>query len=192
VLTATPSSDNDLDLVARVLADDDRRAFADLVRRHEAAVRAFLVRVARGDHALADDLAQETFVECYRSLARFRGGSQFRTWLLGIAYNRLRSELRRRRPHEAWEGDALPADSAPELDLAAPPPSEVVDLRSDLATALARLPADERAAIHLCYHEGLSHAEAACVLDCPLGTVKTNVLRAKDKLRVLMQAWAPA
>jgi len=67
-----------------------------------------------------------------------------------------------------------------------------VDLQQDLASALRRLSADEQAAIQLCYTEGLTHEEAAGVLGCPLGTVKTHVLRAKDKLRTFLRAWAPA
>jgi RNA polymerase sigma-70 factor (ECF subfamily) len=114
-----------------------------------------------------------------------------RTWLLGFAYNRLRGELRRHRDKDAWDGDAFPADTAADFETTAPAAPASADLRNDLSTALARLSASEQAAIHLCYAEGLSHAEAACVLDCPLGTVKTNVLRAKDKLRVLLRAWAP-
>ena len=86
---------DDIDLIARVLAADDRHAFATLVRRHQEALRAFLTRLTRGDHARADDLAQETFIQAYHSLGRFAGGAQFRTWLLGIAYNQFRSAARR-------------------------------------------------------------------------------------------------
>jgi RNA polymerase sigma-70 factor (ECF subfamily) len=73
-----------------------------------------------------------------------------------------------------------------------PPAPATVDLQQDLATALARLSADEQSAIHLCYAEGLTHEQAAGVLGCPLGTVKTHVLRAKAKLRTTLRAWAPA
>lgn len=65
------------------------------------------------------------------------------------------------------------------------------DLQHDLAAAVATLSAEQQTVVHLCYHEGLSHSEASCVLDWPLGSVKTHLLRAKDKLRHHLRAWAP-
>lgn len=69
----------DAELIARALVTDDRAAFGLLVQRHHSAVRQFLRHLTRGDAALADDLAQETFVQAWRSLARFHGGSAFST-----------------------------------------------------------------------------------------------------------------
>ena len=74
-------------LVARVLAGDDRHAFAELTRRHQSTVRTLLRRLTRNDHALADDLAQDTFIQVYRSLRQFRGEAKFATWIYRIAYN---------------------------------------------------------------------------------------------------------
>jgi RNA polymerase sigma-70 factor (ECF subfamily) len=180
---------SDTDLIARVLASDDRHAFGELVRQHQSAVRGFLRRLTGGDHALADDLAQETFVAGYRNLRKFRGGSAFSTWLLGIAYNRFRDTRRRHNETVEWTDTIT---SAPEIETRAPPASVAVDLQLDLAAALARLSPDERSAIHLCYAEGLTHEEAAGVLGCPLGTVKTHLLRAKENLRAHLKTWAPA
>ncbi len=185
-------SPTDLDLIARVLADDDRHAYGELVRRHQSAVRGFLRRLTGGRPAPADDLAQETFLAAHRDLARFRGGSAFSTWLLGIAYNQFRSARRRDRELVEWSGDAPPADALPGQEHTTPAATTAVDLQQDLAMALGQLPPEERAAIHLCYAEGLTHEEAAAALACPLGTVKTHVLRAKEKLRRLLRAWAPA
>lgn len=174
----------DHDLIARTLADDDRHAFSELVRRHQSAVRAFLRRLTCGQHALADDLAQETLLEAYRHLAKYRGPSGFDTWLLGIAYNRFRSA--RRRACETVEWTEQIADHAPTTSFTA-----TEDLKQDLAQALMHLSSDEQAAIHLCFAEGLSHQQAADVLGSPLGTVKTHILRAKETLRVQLRAWAP-
>lgn len=181
----------DSDLIARVLVDDDRHAFGELVRQHQSSVRGFLRRLTGGRHALADDLAQETFLAAYRDLARFQGGSAFPTWLLGIAYNQFRSARRRERETVEWAGEVPVADALPGYEGTSPAAFVAVDLRQDLAAALAQLSADEQAAIHLCYAEGLTHEEAAGVLAFPLGTVKTHVLRAKAKLRRLLSAWAP-
>jgi len=182
----------DTELIARVLANDDRHAFGELVRQHQSAVRGFLRRLTGGQQALADDLAQETFLEAYRSLSRFHGESTFATWLHGIAYNRFRSSRRRQRETVEWTGETEPANATPGGETSTPAASATVDLQQDLAVALARLSTDEQSAIHLCYVEGLTHEEAAGVLGCPLGTLKTHVLRAKDKLRAFLGAWAPA
>ena len=78
---------SDTELVARVLASDDRRAFAELVRRHQSAVRGLLRRLCAGDAAQADDLAQETFLRAYRSLKGWRGEGRLSPWLYRIAWN---------------------------------------------------------------------------------------------------------
>ena len=72
---------SDAELIAKVLLDDNRHAFATLVRRHQSVVRGLLRRLAKGNEALADDLAQETFIKSYQSLKSFRGDAKFSTWL---------------------------------------------------------------------------------------------------------------
>lgn len=175
----------DPDLIARVLVHDDRAAFGELVQRHQSAVRRFLRQLTGGDHALADDLAQETFLQAYHSLARYRGDAKFSTWLFGIAHNYFRNARRRDhrttpRPHltEATDGHS-------------PSPARTVDLGEDLTAALEKLGADEQTALHLCYQQGLTHQEIAAVAGWPLGTVKTHLARGKDKLRHLLSAWNP-
>ncbi len=164
----------DTELVARVLASDDRRAYAELVRRHQSAVRGLLRRLCAGDAAQADDLAQETFLRAYRSLRSWRGGGRLSTWLYRIAWNGWASQARRQRLPE------LPAP-APARDAA----DAAID-RHDLARAMASLRADERAALALAYGQDVTHEEAAAILDCPVGTLKTNILRGKEKLRRML------
>jgi RNA polymerase sigma-70 factor (ECF subfamily) len=177
-------SADDTALIARVIASDDRAAFGELVGRHQSAVRHFLRHLTRGDTALADDLAQDTFVQAYRSLARFRGDASFPTWLLGIAHNHWRNA--RRRQHDV---PLLPEHLAA-LEPAASP-TATSDLKHDLAAALQHLAPDERTALHLCYQHGLSHGDAARVLGWPLGTLKSHLARAKDKLRPFLASWNP-
>ncbi|HXC98919.1 MAG TPA: sigma-70 family RNA polymerase sigma factor [Verrucomicrobiae bacterium] len=171
---------SDADLIARVLAREDHNAFGELVRRHQSPVRAFLARMARGDAHLADDLAQETFLKAWKKLHTFRGNARFSTWLFGIAFNEFRDFVRRRKELALEDADNLPNEPATARDGL---------LRLDLTEALKRLSSNERAAVVLCCQNGLSHEEVSQVLDCPLGTVKTNILRGKDKLRRLL---APA
>jgi RNA polymerase sigma factor (sigma-70 family) len=174
----------DPELIARVVVSDDHAAFGELVRRHQSAVRHFLRHLVRGDHALADDLAQETFVQAYRSLAQFQGRASFSTWLLGIAHNHWRNARRRSQPVPVEPEHLAALESAPSHAPAS-------DLKQDLAQALEQLAPEEQTALHLCYQQGLSHSEIAAVLLWPLGTVKTHLNRGKDKLRPLLAPWNP-
>lgn len=173
----------DADLVARVLLDDDHHAFAELVRNHQSPVRGLLRQLTRGDAALADDLGQETFLRAYKNIRSFRGEAKFSTWLYRIAYNCFREEARKRKELVGIDETQLEAEQDP----------NTVDpaLRQDLMQALHLLPLHERSAVVLCCQNGLSHDEASRVLDIPLGTVKTNVLRGREKLKKLLSAWGP-
>ena len=174
---------NDADLVARVLVDDDHHAFAELVRNHQSAVRGLLRQLTRSDVALADDLAQEAFLRAYKNIRSFRGEAKFSTWLYRIAYNCFREEARKRKELVGIDERKLETEQDP----------QTVDpaLKHDLMHALQLLPLNERSAILLCCQNGLSHDEAARVLDIPLGTVKTNVLRGREKLKKTLAAWGP-
>jgi RNA polymerase sigma-70 factor (ECF subfamily) len=186
----------DAQLIARVVVHDDRNAFSELVRRHQSAVRATLRRLTAGNHALADDLAQETFMLAYRNMKSFRQEAQFSTWLYRIATNAFLADARKRKeellgdrdqdlaPEEDGESAAVPTESAGSDQ------TRGASLRIDMDRALAALSDAERAAIVQCYHNDLSHEEAAIVLDCPVGTVKTHILRAKAKLKAQLAAWA--
>jgi RNA polymerase sigma factor (sigma-70 family) len=176
------NSFSDQALIARVVARDDRNAFGELVRRYQSDLRALLRRLTAGDLLLADDLAQETFIKAYRNLARFEGSAKFSTWLYRIAYNTFVSNTRRSRTLGTEEfieeaGEMVHEDNTGEMHA-----------RHDLNKAMHVLTLAERAALVLCYGRGLTHDEAAQVLKCPLGTVKTNVLRGKAKLREKMLA----
>jgi len=181
---------SDAQLIARVLVQDDRHAFSELVRRHQSTVRACLRKLTAGNAALADDLAQETFLLAYRNLKSFRQESKFSTWLYRIAYNAFLADARKMKesalPDEA-DLDALASEGESE----ARPVARAASLKIDLERAMATLSDAERAAIIQCYHNDLSHEEAAVVLGCPVGTVKTHVLRAKQKLKARLGAWAP-
>lgn len=173
----------DADLVARVLLDDDHHAFAELVRLHQSSVRGLLRQLTRTDVALADDLAQETFLRAYKNIRSFRGEARFSTWLYRIAYNCFREDARKRKELVGIDEERLQTEPDP----------QTVDpaLRHDLMHALNLLPLHERSAVLLCCQNGLSHDEAARLLEIPLGTVKTNVLRGREKLKRTLAAWGP-
>lgn len=175
-MASPPEAPTDAELITWVLVRDDRRAFGELVARHQSAVRGLLRRLTGGDVAQADDLAQETFLRAYRGLRGYRGGAKFSSWLYRIACNVFFSRDRGSRdvPPE------LPALEAGSTEVALP---DLLLERHDLEKALASLKPRERAALVLTYANELTHEEAAVVLDCPVGTLKTHVARAKEKLR---------
>jgi RNA polymerase sigma-70 factor (ECF subfamily) len=154
-----------------------RQAFSALVASHQKAVRGFLRRLS-GNHADADDLAQEAFVAAWTRIGSFRTGGSVRAWLCGIAWRKWlthrRSEARRLQRDAAARED--PAETAQGAGEAA------VDARE----ALAALPVDQRAAVALCLAAEFSHAEAAEALGLPLGTVKSHVARGRAKLIQLL------
>jgi RNA polymerase sigma-70 factor (ECF subfamily) len=154
-----------------------------LVRNHQSPVRGLLRQLTRSDLALADDLAQETFLRAYKNIRSFRGEAKFSTWLYRIAYNCFREEARKRKELVGIDESQLEAEQDP----------QTVDpaLKHDLMQALQLLPLHERSAILLCCQNGLSHDEAARVLEIPLGTVKTNVLRGREKLKKMLAGWGP-
>ena len=184
----------DAELIARVVVRDDRHAFSELVRRHQSAVRTTLRRLTAGNHALADDLAQETFLLAFRNLRSFRQEAKFSTWLYRIATNAYLADARKRKEELLGDRDADVADDegddAPDEESGVPDPARAATLSMDMERAMAVLSDAERAAIVQCYHNDLSHEEAAQVLDCPVGTVKTHILRAKQKLKTRLAAWA--
>jgi len=166
-------------LIARALHNDDRHAFGELVKRNQSALRAMLRRLTRGNAERADDLAQETFLLAFRNLRSFRGDAKFATWLYRIAYNAFVSETRRKHEEQLDEENG----DQPEV----PAESQHTDLRIDLERAMRVLSEPERAAIVQCYYNDLSHEEAAYVLQWPLGTVKTHILKAKQKLKLALE-----
>ena len=162
----------------------DRHAFARLVRAHQSRVRLQLRRLVHGDAALADDLAQETFVQAWLHLNEFRGDARLATWLHRIALTRFLQHARRPQLPQEWR--ETETDDEPGHD-----PRAVEGLARDVERALASLSEIQRLAVVHCFHLDLSHAEAAQVLGLPLGTLKSHLDRAKTRLRDLLVAWNP-
>jgi RNA polymerase sigma-70 factor (ECF subfamily) len=160
-------------LISRVLTEDDRHAFRQLVLLHQSAIRLFLRRML-ADAALADDCAQETWLIAYQKLGSWRGGS-FRSWLLTIALRKaLRMKGREGRLDflESYEDQAAP--TLPE------------GLRIDLEKAMQHLSVGERTCLHLMSCEEMTHEDISQLLNMPLGTVKSHINRGKEKLRKLL------
>jgi RNA polymerase sigma factor (sigma-70 family) len=188
MLGGVPLSElDDSRLIERVIRHHDHHAFATLVMRHQGAIRAVLRRLSKGDSALADDLAQATFLRVYTTLSSFSGSAQFRTWLFRIACNEY---LQYRRLARVSREVPLEEDQEQHLRVEAETLS-ASDMSIDLERALASLNDAEREAIIVCYYADMSHGEAALMLNCPLGTLKSHVQRGRQKLSAYLSAWAP-
>ncbi len=187
----------DAQLVASTLAGSER-AFHDLVRRFERPVYTLVLRMVR-EPLLAEDLAQEVFVKAYRALASYDSGRKFASWLFKIAHNTALDHLRRGELPTVplAEGADDRRDWAEVLVDAGAEDPEAAAGRRDLARALeaaiARLRPEYRAAIVLRFQEGLSYQEIAEELGQPIGTVKTNLHRARKALAGMMTGlgWGP-
>jgi RNA polymerase sigma factor (sigma-70 family) len=163
------------DLVRRAVAGDIA-AFDALIRQHQSAVRGFLRRITGHDHALSDDLAQETFCVAFSRRQQFVPGS-FLSWLYSIAWSRFLMEKRRQKRARAREAMEMPGHS-PDTGHAA---------ALDLEKALHHLTAVQCAAITLCLGLGYGHEEAAEILDLPLGTLKSHIARGREKVKLLLE-----
>ncbi|MFM1826742.1 MAG: hypothetical protein RLY67_123, partial [Pseudomonadota bacterium] len=193
-------SDRDTDqvLVARVQAGD-RGAFDLLVSKYHRKVLRLISRLVR-DPAEVEDIAQETFIKAYRALPQFRAESAFYTWLYRIAVNTAKNYLSasNRRPvpmsdlmRAEDEDDSSMPSFEPSVDVQTP---DSVLLSREIAKtveqAMEALPADLRTAVMLREIEGLTYEEIAAAMNCPIGTVRSRIFRARDaiaeKLRPLL------
>jgi len=165
---------HDVELAA-LAAAGGRREFGELVRRHGSAVRGLLRRMG-AEGSVADDIAQDAFIQAFQRCTEFRGDGTFASWIKRIA---ARLYIKRRAKDARYVDEAAAADeSAPGVDHAG---------RLDLDEALKTLSEPERLCVSLCHGAGLSHPEIATALNLPLGTVKSHVKRGLDKLRARLQ-----
>jgi len=183
------SQDPDLLLVERANAGD-QRAYGLLVLKYQRRIQRLIGRMVR-DVDLVEDIAQETFIRAYRALHQFRGDAQFYTWLYRIAVNTAKKALLelKRDPtvsesflagddedETSWQKNEPTSDETPESVLAAKEIAAVVN------AAMEALPDDLRQAIALREIEGLSYDEIAAAMDCPIGTVRSRIFRAREAI----------
>ena len=166
----------------------DKRAFELLVMKYQRKLGRLLSRMVR-DAAEVEDVTQEAFIKAYRALPNFRGESAFYTWLYRIAINTAKNYLvsmGRRAPtttgfdHEEAES----FDDAEALRDTATPENELIgrEIADTVNRAVATLPEDLRTAITLREIEGLSYEEIAGVMNCPIGTVRSRIFRAREAI----------
>ncbi len=193
-----PVGDREIDqqLVERAQAGD-KRAFELLVAKYQRKLGRLLSRFIR-DPAEVDDVSQEAFIKAYRALPSFRGDSAFYTWLYRIGINTAKNHLvaAGRRPAIGGELEALEGggeDSLAQVGDVNTPEAELMskEIAQTVNNTLGQLPEELRTAITLREIEGLSYEEIAQIMNCPIGTVRSRIFRAREaiaeKLRPLLQ-----
>jgi RNA polymerase sigma-70 factor (ECF subfamily) len=181
--------DPDAALMLRVKRGD-RAAFASLVDKYKQPVMNFIFRSLR-DEIEAEDLAQNVFLQAWKSRGRYKQTAKFSTWLFTIARNLCLNEIRRRSRHPAEsieeahaEHDDQPRQQYEDKSQIAPPDKLLHgELAQKIEEALAELPENQRAAILLCRQDEMSYEEIAEVLDCSLSATKSLIHRGRETLK---------
>ena len=189
VVPGAASADSDLLLVERTVAGD-QKAFELLVIKYQRRIQRLIGRMVR-DVDLVEDIAQETFIRAYKALHQFRGDAQFYTWLYRIAVNTAKKSLMELKRDLTVSESYFKSDDDDETKTSKIEPMddetpETVFAAKEIATmvnlALAELPDDLRQAVTLREIEGLSYEEISIAMNCPIGTVRSRIFRAREAI----------
>ncbi|MBP5338734.1 MAG: sigma-70 family RNA polymerase sigma factor [Prevotella sp.] len=174
---------SDMALVAQVAVLHNKRAFDQIVRKYQSAVRRFLLNLTLGNEALSDDLAQDTFLKAYTHITQFRGTASLQTWLFRIAYNVYYDHKRSEKGLQASESldTASPLLSPRAADSASP------SLKMDIYHALSLLKEEERTCITLQMIDGQPIEQIAKVTGISENTVKSHLHRGKQRLATFLK-----
>jgi RNA polymerase sigma-70 factor, ECF subfamily len=180
------SEQQDQELVRRV-QHGDNSAFDILVIKYQHKIIQLVSRYTK-DIGDAQDLAQETFIKAYRAIGSFRGEAAFYTWLYRIAINTAKNDVlsrsRRYSDHQVDIEETDVFESLEQLQNKETPETELLneEIMDTIRQAIENLPEDMRLAITLCEFDGLSYEEIAQVMECPIGTVRSRIFRAREAI----------
>jgi RNA polymerase sigma-70 factor (ECF subfamily) len=178
--------DNDSALVQRV-QNGDKQAFNLLVQKYQFRIRHLVGRFIK-DTSEQEDIVQEAFIKAYRAIARFRGDSAFYTWLYRITVNTAKNHLvasGRRPPAQDVDLDDVVHSRGADGLVETNAPDKILEndqLVSAVKRAISNLPTELREAIQLRELEGLSYEDIAAVMECPIGTVRSRIFRAREAI----------
>jgi len=164
---------DDNKLIARIISSGDQHAFATLIKKYQNAIRHFLRRLTAGDQAIADDIAQETFIRIFQKIDTFSGNASFSTWAHKIAYNcflKYKQKVYHQHEFDGFDFSTLEAQA------------DTIEKDLMIERLMNCLDLVERTCITLSVSAGMSHQEICTVTELPLGTVKSHINRGKQKL----------
>ena len=173
------SNAEDIRWVTQVALLGDKKAFDKLTCKYQSSIRRFFLNLTMGDSQLSDDLAQETFIKAYLNISTFKGISGFSTWLYRIAYNVFYDSARARKHYDDIDNE--------QIDYQYQTLNEFSAEKMDIHKALKVLRQEEQTAVLLFYMEDKTHKDIARIMNCPLGTAKTYILKGKEKLSVYLK-----
>ncbi|HEY3049667.1 MAG TPA: RNA polymerase sigma factor RpoE [Polaromonas sp.] len=191
-LPAEKATDSDAMLVERTVAGD-QRAFELLVIKYQRRIQRLIGRMVR-DVDLVEDIAQETFIRAYRALSQFRGEAQFYTWLYRIAVNTAKKALMDLKRNPTVSENSFKSAQSDESDETSPLENELTssetpdavlaskEIAEMVNAAMEALPEELRQAITLREIEGLSYEEISEAMNCPIGTVRSRIFRAREAI----------
>jgi len=172
------SNTDDIRWVTQVALFGDKNAFDKLTCKYQSPIRRFFLNLTAGDGPLSDDLAQETFIKAYLNIKAFQGLSGFSTWLYRIAYNVYYDSVRAQKHYEDIDEGIIDSQHHTLNEFSAE--------KMDIYKALKILRKEEQTAVLLFYMEDKTHKEISRIMNCPLGTAKTYILKGKERLTVYL------
>lgn len=155
------------------MISNDHHAFTQLVNMHQTQIRSYALRLCRSDHALAEDIAQDTFLTAYRKIGNYENRGSFAGWLLKICYHNFLAHCRKHKN--------LTDIDVPEVEI-----TDNTDMDILMEKSIAQLSVVERSVLTLHFTLGHTQQEIAQVMNLPLGTVKSHMLRGKTKLTAII------
>ncbi len=172
------SNSDDIRWVTQLTLFGDKSAFDKLTCKYQSPIRRFFLNLTMGDSPLSDDLAQETFIKAYLNIHSFKGLSGFSTWLYRIAYNVYYDSARAQKHFADMDEQSIDNHHHTQNEFSAE--------KMDIYKAIRLLRKEEQTAVLLFYMEDKTHKEIARIMSCPLGTVKTYILKGKEKLSIYL------
>ena len=178
---------DDAVLVELAVSENDQRAYAELVSRHQSNLRYSMRQLTDWNEALADDLTQDAFVQAFKELHRFRKQAKFSSWLYRIGYNTFLQYVRKKQLDlQSIDEPTQETESLTAKDLHG---DEDSGLHKKVARLLAKLEPERRSVLHLFLHRQHTQQEISTLMGVPLGTVKTHINRGRVTLQAGLQGW---
>ena len=178
-LSTTPLNEDQVNL--QQIAAGDEQALRVLYNRHAQRLYAYALRLT-GNADLANEALQESLLAIWRGAGTYRGTAAVSTWMLGIVHHKAVDLIRRQSPQVSLQEEGMTAELAMQDDHPA-----ALERREVIRHNLSRLPAEQQAVLNLVFYQGKTLAEAALIMNCPLGTVKSRLNQAKLNLKGLLK-----